>query len=60
MNAKDWSPTPIDWTVAFPRSSQHLSNQLRGKRFNADQPQLELFDEDGAQITLEQARQFQA
>jgi hypothetical protein len=41
---KDWSPTPIDWTVAFPRSPQHLSNQLRGKRFNADQPQLELFD----------------
>lgn len=41
---KDWSPTPIDWTVGFPRSPQHLSNQLRGKRFNADQPQLELFD----------------
>lgn len=42
--AKDWSPTPIDWTLGFPRSPQHLSNQLRGKRFNADQPQLELFD----------------
>jgi hypothetical protein len=41
---KDWSPTPIDWTVGFPRSPQHLSNQLRGKRFNADTPQLELFD----------------
>lgn len=41
---KDWTPTPIDWTVGFPRSPQHLSNQLRGKRFNADQPQLELFD----------------
>jgi hypothetical protein len=41
---KDWTPTPIDWTVGFPRSPRHLSNQLRGKRFNADQPQLELFD----------------
>lgn len=41
---KDWTPTPIDWTVGFPRAPQHLSNQLRGKRFNADQPQLELFD----------------
>jgi hypothetical protein len=41
---KDWTPTPIDWTVGFPRSPQHLSNQLRGKRFNTDQPQLELFD----------------
>ena len=44
MKEKDWSPTPIDWTVAFPRSPQHLSNQLRGKRFNAEEPQLELFD----------------
>jgi hypothetical protein len=42
--AKSWQPTPIDWSVAFPRSPQHLSNQLRGKRFNADKPQLELFD----------------
>lgn len=41
---KDWNPTPIDWTVAFPRSPQHLSNQLRSKRFNAEKPQLELFD----------------
>jgi hypothetical protein len=41
---KDWTRTPIDWTTSFPRSPQHLSNQLRGKRFNADQPQLELFD----------------
>jgi len=41
---KDWTATPIDWTVGFPRTPQHLSNQLRGKRFNADQPQLELFD----------------
>jgi len=41
---KDWTPSPIDWTVGFPRSPQHLSNQLRGKRFNADRPQLELFD----------------
>ena len=41
---RDWTPTPIDWTVGFPRSPQHLSNQLRGKRFNADQPQLELFN----------------
>src|SRR5208337_4069024 len=44
-NHKDWTPTPIDWTVGFPRSPQHLSNQLRGKRFNADRPQLELFDQ---------------
>ncbi len=42
--SKDWTPTPIDWTVGFPRSPQHLSNQLRGKRFNADHPQLELFE----------------
>lgn len=41
---KDWIPTPIDWTTEFPRSPQHLSNQLRGKRFNADKPQLQLFD----------------
>lgn len=41
---KGWLPTPIDWTVEFPRSPQHLSNQLRGKRFNADKPQLQLFD----------------
>ncbi|MFT3784760.1 MAG: hypothetical protein QM770_01160 [Tepidisphaeraceae bacterium] len=42
--AKVWTPTLIDWSVKFPRSPQHLSNQLRGKRFNADKPQLELFD----------------
>jgi hypothetical protein len=42
--AKTWQPTTIDWSVSFPRSPQHLSNQLRGKRFNADKPQLELFD----------------
>jgi hypothetical protein len=42
---KDWKPTPIDWSLEFPRSPQHLSNQLRGKRFNADRPQLELFDQ---------------
>lgn len=41
---KDWTPTPIDWNLAFPRSPQHLSNQLRGKRFNAERPQLELFN----------------
>ncbi|HUO11081.1 MAG TPA: hypothetical protein VM008_22465 [Phycisphaerae bacterium] len=41
---KDWTPTPIDWAVGFPRSPQHLSNQLRGKRFNAEKPQLQLFD----------------
>ncbi|HUO08133.1 MAG TPA: hypothetical protein VM008_07535 [Phycisphaerae bacterium] len=41
---KDWLPTPIDWSVEFPRSPRHLSNQLRGKRFNADKPQLQLFD----------------
>ncbi|NJL31290.1 MAG: hypothetical protein HC898_06460 [Phycisphaerales bacterium] len=43
-NARDWRPTPIDWSLEFPRSPQHLSNQLRGKRFNADKPQLQLFD----------------
>jgi hypothetical protein len=43
--SKDWTPTPIDWTTEFPRSPQHLSNQLRGKRFNADRPQLQLFDD---------------
>jgi hypothetical protein len=26
---KDWKPTPIDWSATFPRSPQHLSNQLR-------------------------------
>lgn len=42
--SKDWRPTHIEWGVAFPRSPQHLSLQLRGKRFQAETPQLELFD----------------
>lgn len=44
VHESNWAPTSIDWSVAFPRSPQHLSNQLRGKRFNAEGPQLELFD----------------
>ena len=50
---KDWTPTPIDWTVGFPRSPQHLSNQLRGKRFNAEKPQLELFDHTYQNLSAE-------
>lgn len=42
---REWRLTPIDWSLEFPRSPQHLSNQLRGKRFNADRPQMQLFDD---------------
>lgn len=48
------SPTPdsrltrLDWSVAFNRTSIHLSNQLRGKRFAADQ--LLLFDDSFHQL----------
>lgn len=37
-----WQPQRLDWSVSFPRSPQHLSNQLRGKRFSS---QLELFED---------------
>ncbi len=37
-----WSPSQLDWAVSFPRSPQHLSNQLRGKRINS---QMELFED---------------
>lgn len=37
-----WELHRLDWTVNFPRSPQHLSNQLRGKRVSS---QLELFDD---------------
>lgn len=40
---REWRLTPVNWELTFPRSPQHLSNQLRGKRFNADRPQLTLF-----------------
>lgn len=37
-----WDIQPLDWSVSFPRSPQHLSNQLRGKRISS---QLELFED---------------
>lgn len=37
-----WHPSVLDWSVNFPRSPQHLSNQLRGKRISS---QLELFED---------------
>lgn len=42
VNDVRWAPSPLDWSVSFPRSPQHLSNQLRGKRLNS---QLELFED---------------
>ena len=42
--AQPWTPTPLNWSVEFPRSPQHLSNQLRGKRFYSERLQLDLFD----------------
>lgn len=41
-NDARWDLQRLDWSVSFPRSPQHLSNQLRGKRVSS---QLELFDE---------------
>jgi len=35
--------TPLDWNIAYNRTGLHLSNQLRGKRFNSEQ--LDLFDD---------------
>jgi hypothetical protein len=31
-----WQPHSLDWSVQFPRSPQHLSNQLRGKRSTSE------------------------
>jgi len=43
--------TKLDWKLAYNRSSLHLSNQLRGKRFSADQ--LILFDDSLIELPVE-------
>ena len=53
---REWQRTPIDWSIGFPRSSQHLSNQLRAKKFNADRPQLDLFDDTYRKLPAEVRR----
>ena len=37
-----WECQRLDWSINFPRSGQHLSNQLRGKRMTS---QMELFED---------------
>lgn len=50
-DSRDPQLTRLNWSIAFNRSSIHLSNQLRGKRFPSDQ--LLLFDDSLKQLPVD-------
>jgi hypothetical protein len=56
--SQDWKLTPLNWNVAFPRSPQHLSNQLRGKQTTDQSPQLDLFDTIRKDLSLDDQREL--
>ncbi len=58
LQNEPWNITPLNWNVAFPRSPQHLSNQLRGKQATDQAPQLDLFENASEALSVEEKREL--